>query len=767
MKKVFSFILFSFSIIVSSILLVSCGNSLPKTEHEKVKYAFNGVEKSLKNSSRNNKELISSDLKSKNINYKDNIDDSLKTIFDSLEKEGNETNNPDFSYNEPPMIQFQYLKAIYEEIGDSFTFNNKYTYDFTGEIYYDFKAREATKDDKYLNQYNFNFSLMINIDSSDLIIALAGFDLTYTNGNDSHHQKMYAKLELDYDMEKTSSNYELKMNYIDDLLDYKLDEEKYINNEYDYVKVENDSIKEWRKFGICSPMDLSKINDNDYIYKYSALRGYKDSYKYKITNPFNKDNNLKKAVINILDTDKALADYKSFYQLSGNNNDKIKTVVDRFNKIFGSDVINDIVYTGATEQYVSASPTNILIENQNMKEYEGSDIEISNLLNYYNVYYADENNNIIGNANINDLKILFQYASENQIEVNKNDKISECIIKYNNSNIIENNYNSPKITITIKNEEYNIEASIYMTISNNILEIVKNHFDSEGTTIFPTELEKYDIPKYNSSTAKYKLTKTNNNYQLMVIDDNLDLNNYSLLLGKNGYTLSNNKYTKKINGNIVTISTSKNDGNFTLDIEITADSGESSSDLKYWPYELVSSYIGIPSNYILIPTGNNLSFEVNENDGLIIKAKGFTEEELNTYLSNLSQLGYVEYSNNEMTAYKFKTPDEMYIYKFNIISNSTDLYIEYNFVQVTEITYTRYSLVVNDSSGKVFELTDDMEAYHVEIELKQNESIYVLVETNGSRLDVNLKNIKSGNVMVDGTYNFYIKIGSIDVVDSI
>ena len=46
-------------------------------------------------------------------------DDQLSTIYNALSFE-KETSNPAFPYGEPPMIQFQCLKALFEEIGDGF-----------------------------------------------------------------------------------------------------------------------------------------------------------------------------------------------------------------------------------------------------------------------------------------------------------------------------------------------------------------------------------------------------------------------------------------------------------------------------------------------------------------------------------------------------------------------------------------------------------------------------------------------------------------------
>ena len=60
------------------------------------------------------------------------------------------------------MIQFQYLKALYEEVGEDFTFGTKYTYNLTGSVYYDFENRVATESAEFLQQYSIDLSIKIN-----------------------------------------------------------------------------------------------------------------------------------------------------------------------------------------------------------------------------------------------------------------------------------------------------------------------------------------------------------------------------------------------------------------------------------------------------------------------------------------------------------------------------------------------------------------------------------------------------------------------------
>ena len=365
MKRILAFALG----IVCCFSLAACGNKdevkLPSSDYEKVQFAFNGVERSLNGSNSSKRSKANTDitlatpygeparkLMANTINA-----DDISTIYGALSVE-KETSNPDFEYDEPPMIQFQYMKALYEEVGEGFEFGTKYSYAITGEINYDFANRESTDDQKFLNRYTMELSVLIDIDEADLITAEVGFDLTYSNGEESRHQKRYSELVLDYDMNEASPTYELTIIDLDDLLSFANDEEKYISAEYDYVNVEKNVIKEWRKFGVCSPEELSHYQNDSFVYKYSVLRAYKDNRIYRIENAFKKDARLKSAVLNGLGFIDELSRLDEFNRKQSTQNSKIQTVVNRFNNILGKDIVNSLVYTGATEKWESDATQN-------------------------------------------------------------------------------------------------------------------------------------------------------------------------------------------------------------------------------------------------------------------------------------------------------------------------------------------------------------------------------------------------------------------------
>ena len=84
----------------------SSGTSLPTTKYEKVQYAMNGVEKSLKNQKAATRGL---ELQPR-ARVKRSEADALNAIY-NIFSDGT-AGQPDFKYDEPPMIQFQYIKKL-------------------------------------------------------------------------------------------------------------------------------------------------------------------------------------------------------------------------------------------------------------------------------------------------------------------------------------------------------------------------------------------------------------------------------------------------------------------------------------------------------------------------------------------------------------------------------------------------------------------------------------------------------------------------------
>ena len=173
--------LFVIALLFSS--LTGCGGSYkaPTNEHDKVKVAFNGVEKSFKKIASGKSLNTRNKLQPR---YK-NVDSGLSSIFglySNADIRGHSIE--DLSYNEPPMIQFQYLKAVFDKLGNGYEFGTKYYDVITGDIFLDIDTGLKDEEKKAENQYSFNYKLAIdiNIDSNDLINADVSFDIDFSQG---------------------------------------------------------------------------------------------------------------------------------------------------------------------------------------------------------------------------------------------------------------------------------------------------------------------------------------------------------------------------------------------------------------------------------------------------------------------------------------------------------------------------------------------------------------------------------------------------------
>ena len=331
--------------------LSGCENTakLPTTKYEKVQYALNGVEKSLANQKGAVKK---NNLLPKKKRSEGEAIDAIYSIF----TEGT-ASEPDFKYDEPPMIQFSYIKKTLEKIGNGFDFGVKYQETINGSIYYDFTTGKETQEAAYKQDYSLDFSLYINIDDNDLINCKTLFDVDYSHGDDIHHQVMFAELMLDYDMTKTDANYKLKLYAADDCSLFQNEEEKHFSAEFDYVDVSNDSIKEWGKIGYSTNKAIVLDNAHDSLTDYFSdgnlkfkptVQLYRNGMRYQ-QNQLDNDKANQAATIacDELGVNGTDIKYKEYISQPSTPQPVLKTCFDDFSKIFGRDLMYNIVYTGA------------------------------------------------------------------------------------------------------------------------------------------------------------------------------------------------------------------------------------------------------------------------------------------------------------------------------------------------------------------------------------------------------------------------------------
>lgn len=678
MKKIRSIFLILIGFFV--ILVISaCGNNnevkLPSSKIEKVKFAFEGVESSLKNSN-SSKKLKSNYASSASKTYDvpklklmaNTINsDNISTIYNAMSIE-KETSNPSFKYDEPPMIQFQYLKALYDEVGENFSFAKKYTYNLTGNVYYDFKNRTVAESDDYLQQYSFDISIKIDIDDNDLITAIVGFDITYTKSGISRNQKRYSELILDYDMNETSPTYELTMIDIDDLLSYESDDEKYISAEYDYVNVDANIIKEWRKFGVCSPDTLVNYQDNDYIYKYSVLRAYKDNKLYHLENSFNDNKNLKSAVLNGLGFNNVILSRDSFKNEVGTQNDKIKIIVDKFNKILGKDIVYSFVYTGATEKWVkeeNPESDNLFLRIESTGGYQiYEDVNILDLFDpnkgwnekgvktHLDILYKNGEDNTLDTYNdFNNLNVKVRsksYDNTEWINIDDNVKTFSQYIKESGlkGSYLEEGFLELEFDMSLKsNSNVKLQAPLILELYNNDVyndllkdyDIANNYINSyvplkDKIPTFDGNENCYYTPNVDGTNLTGSITiNCNNNLNTL-------MNNYINKLNTLKFAHKDNTdyYSKRIADDYVLI--------LTIFNVTEKDPNTASIRFEFKKQQVSTSTITdalnalIDNDNIKIPTfEGNYEFSV---DGNNLKIEYYNYDLISDYLSSLSSYGF-------------------------------------------------------------------------------------------------------------------------------
>ncbi len=351
MKKI-RVIIFSVIFTVITFLLVSCGDELPESKYEKVEFAFNGVEKSFKNI-----KLTSNEENTKNgISFDSNViglmaakvNESEYSQIESLylpsDSQGDKID--DLEYDEPPMIQFQYLKNALEKIGDNFEFGTKYYYDVQNSIYYDVATGKIINDDNYKWNYVFRLALEINIDDNDLITADVSFDIKLTQNNTVYNMNWYVGMELDYDMNDMTPNYTLNM----------MTDDKGLKGTYvlenDYVNVVDNKINEWRKFNIEADRKVEKDNNHPNFDSYIS-----EGIEYGVDHcKWYKNNNLRKLMNNKGENKRIVANAcfnaglnstdingQAFLNKNGISNDKVGEFYTEISDIFGKDIIYSIL----------------------------------------------------------------------------------------------------------------------------------------------------------------------------------------------------------------------------------------------------------------------------------------------------------------------------------------------------------------------------------------------------------------------------------------
>ena len=569
MKKIHFFVTTIVGIL--GISLIGCNAKLPTTQYEKVKFAFNGVEKSFKSKKASKAAILLPKAKLGGSNTSHGLD----TIYSYYKDEDIRDNFLDeVSYNQPPMVQFQYLKKVLEKVGSGYEFGNKYYDTINGEMYLDVETGFKREGEQYKYNYTFTLGMDINIDDNDLITADISFDIKLNKGNEEYNTKWYVAIELDYDMANNSPNYQMTMVTEND--ERELPFYGRYTYEYDYVDVKNNSISEWRKFCMDNDHRLVKdsthTNFNSYVeegceYKVDACSWYKNGvfHKNKRTRVQGDD---AKAIGEALFADLGLnaneIDADKFFNKQGNQNSVIKTCYQEFNKIAKEDIIYDLVCKEEGDHgEIEKQPAGIRAMNGDLSGGAGNyqvpgTTTISQLLSGFidsfgeklvvHLYYIDSDGGLL--SEITDLRALRYYVKPQQGEYSTEAHLDDTLYDV----IQRGSFQDRDLTILFVDGD-NLGGAMNFYYAGDF----QNNNYTAPT--FPEVLKNLGVPEYEGEryTILDNSVLDKSPYKLEI--GNTDGNeeaNYRTKLLKNGYEVTEifgyREYKKQVNSKIVVIS---------------------------------------------------------------------------------------------------------------------------------------------------------------------------------------------------------------------
>lgn len=556
--------------------LTACGYKVPKTKYDKVKVAFNGVESSFQKLESSSSKKASKPIGK--VYYAPNGFDGDTVGYDRLallflEKDIKGHSVDELSYSQPPMVQFQCLKKVFDKVGNGFEFGTKYYDNITGEVYVDFSTGFKDESKKSENKYNYDYLLGIdvNIDDNDLIIADVCFDVKLSQDSKSYETIWYVKMTLDYEMSNETPTYKLDMHTQNDEKDLPFFNRYTYEN--DYVDVRENKINEWRKFCMHSSKKLVKdethvtfsdyINEGDIEYKVDHPKVFINGNYYKSEESGD--------VVDQLNGDAYFQYFEcyddpsgtAFLNKTGSKNSVIKDIYKDFSKVFNEDLAYNIVCREEDDKDdenenkpnltgIRAMATD---GKTGVENYVVGDVSIDSLFSGYldgqgqntriDLWYADETNHSVEKVKtMEDMEFSFTCGrQDNQnnlypyVSVNKDTTILDAydaVKEANNTDDVNEHF-----LLKVRDTRKNLEGVIKLIFDGSI----NQSFDAPE---LPKEAMNLGIPSYDGRNIQYSLRNdTFDDCILFLNVDNTNLrefNNYLKKMVDNGFTKITSRY---------------------------------------------------------------------------------------------------------------------------------------------------------------------------------------------------------------------------------
>lgn len=200
--------------------------------------------------------------------------------------------NPnDYSYYDEPFIQFQYMKDIVINEGEDFIYGTKYYDTQTRNVYFKFDTCEIDFDKNHENLVICDsvIGMDLQVNMFNQICSNVVFQNTYTlDSNDvTFTTNRYVNFTLDYDYNAEEPTFILKAFSRNDELDAPYI--GYITYQYDYVRVINGALVEFRRFNVETSEVLAPDENHgcfeDFVedgiaYRVDSIKWYVDGNYY-------------------------------------------------------------------------------------------------------------------------------------------------------------------------------------------------------------------------------------------------------------------------------------------------------------------------------------------------------------------------------------------------------------------------------------------------------------------------------------------------------
>ena len=545
---------------------------VPTTPMEKVTVALNGVQSSFSNYKSTEKTSNSSKTRAASriaqSDAKGALDD-ISALYTSYDSQGDKID--DLEYDQPPMIQFQCIKKVFEKIGSSFSFGTKYSDVINGTCFFNPETGEKVNgDENYKYNYTFDLSLALNIDSNDLINADVSFKINLTKGEENLETKWYVAMVLDYDMEKESPTYTLSM-YTDNQESALKYLEYGSTYEYDFVDMKDGRINEWRKFcyevnkqmikDTNHPNFASYVNEPDFKAQIGASKWYKKADLRKISHPnTSKTRKFAGALFDKFGLNSTDINSTAFTSKQGVQNSVIKTVYQEFSQIFGQDVIYALI-TGSeghnnaqikASMHVMDEDVHQIIDQIHLTEDTTLRTLFSGEEGNNCIWYFDENDEAL--EQIEDLDTvnfeLTIFYGSNRLVLNSS--VDNTLLDTDISEIFKENLNKEQFASRHEYAElYIMDVSCHTNVSISIGEAIIEDIRLYYRKIFPQEILDLGFPRYAPEDGECLYDFTNETQKKLDVSntnaEQLEAFKSSLVSETGKWSrLNDNRYTKLI-----------------------------------------------------------------------------------------------------------------------------------------------------------------------------------------------------------------------------